>query len=360
MKGQFLILCVILFSKSILAQKVINNPDSNGTNFSARVTKVILSDTEIVMYFDMKEPLGSRFLIPEETYIENALDGERVYVKKGEGVKIGSWKTILNSNGYRYKLFFPPLSKDIRKINYGESNEGGSWFIFKLDVTKDGTQFLEDHTANEINGFVSRPDLSKNEKLDGKTVENDTVVTNIIKEIPKGFFGNWYDKYGTLILVATPDYMATKLGVIYYKNIVKTSNTKFIIKSTGVLIEVLDLSTNTIVIKRERFRTLQKGNTNTNSKIPEFAKGDWLHNEGIKKINITNDFFYKYNDALSGASKKEKILIDTIVSSEFGHVFWFLLSDEKRYHLYMLKKIKGKYVIEDIRNSGGIYKKIEN
>lgn len=344
MKRSILIFSVLLLSKSIFAQKVINNPNSAGKNFSSIVTKVELTDSATILHFHMPGPIGLRFAIPRKTYIENSEGkGERLYLENWEGFDIKEWITISNSDGFRYKLIFPPLEEDVKKINYGESNPEGNWFIYKLDLTKDGTDFLNNTNRWKVRVGVnidSLSDVIKREDQFFKVKPSNPwfYVTNnentlLTKDLPNAFWGNWYDKYGTLILIATPDYMVSDFQIDFYQNINKIGDDKFRISSMSKSFEILSLEDDTMTIRRNKLITLTK--KPNSKKVPTLLKGEWLHWENEKKIKITDGYFY--DNALRSP-------IDYIAKSDEN--IWFILYKEGEYLLYSVTKKDDKYVLQ--------------
>lgn len=349
MKKTILIFSVLLFSKCLIAQKIINNPDSSGKNFSSIVTKVELTDAATILHFHMPGPIGLKFAIPKMTYIEDSAEkGKRLYLENWEGFDIKEWIVISNPDGFRYKLFFPPLGKDVKKINYGESNPEGNWFIYKLDLTKDGTDFL-----NYKRGWkekVGRPIgvvLDSIHGINGKSEQFFKVKpvnpwfyitkdenTLLPKDMPDTFFGNWYDKYGTLILIATPDYMVSDFQIHFYQNINKVGDSKFRVSSMSKSFEILNLEDDNMTIRRDKIITLTK--KPKSKKVPNFLKGDWLHWKNENQIKITDDYFYGY-DGL-------KSTIDYVAESD--GVFWFIVYNKGEYSLYSAIKKDKKYILQ--------------
>lgn len=369
MKKQFLILYILLFSKSILAQKVVNNPDFVGKNLAADVTKIECSDRETILYFKVNGVLGSSFIIPRLTYIEDAgLNGERLYITKSEGLNISELKTISNSGELRYKLFFPPLGNNVIKINYGEANPNGTWYIYKLDLSKHGYNFLSPFKSDSSNGNwktvigYSSPEssrINKNLNSTGSNVVEYASTGDIIlpKELPKDFFGNWYDKYGTLILIATPEYMVSNSRVHYYRDIRKIGNKKFEIKSSAESFEILNLNANELTLRTDKLSALKK--RPNLDKVPELIKGNWLHWGRIKKITITENYFYNDDDGDKDAFNIIKSRIDNVAMSDSGDLIWIVLYKEGNYNLYITRKINGEYTLVPRGFAGARYKKVK-
>lgn len=374
MKKSFLILCILLFSNNFFAQKIINNPDHKGKNFPAEVTKIELTVDETIVHFHMKAPLGYRFSITKLTYIEDSGEkGKRLYVEKSEGILVREWYTISNPDGIRYKLYFPPLAKDALAINYGEANNKGDWYIYKLDLTKNGTKFL--NGFNIVKGkplfntgdwtVIGRPYsdsiyFNQNQNLAGVKIGRHANIggdTKLPKDLPKVFFGNWYDKYGTLILITTPDYIVSDFRIQYYQSIQKIGDSKFNISSNMRSFEVLDVDSESMTIRTDRLLTLSR--KPSINKAPSFLKGNWLHWGNVKEIKVTDDYFYN-NDHGSMGVYEVVSRIDQVIESESGNVIWFVLYHEGNYNLYNARMTNGEYILQPRGFVNARYKKVKN
>lgn len=383
MRIQLLILCFAIFSVNIQAQKVIHNPDYISSNINGKVTKVELTDTETVLHFHVKGSIGSWIGIPRETYIENSSSkSERMYIVKTEGVTLTGKNYMKDSDEMRYQLYFPALAEGVEKINYGESNKGGNWFIYKLDVSKNGKRFLNSFNKSNLNKWniatgrnvtdtlreyiIGRP-LNLSTSLNNSKSFNLSSLygfngigenTLLPEELPKEFFGNWYDKYGTLILITTPDYIVSDSRIEYYQDIQKNGENKFVIKSTRGGFQVLNLDNETITIRTDKLSTLKK--KDIKNTVPKSIKGNWLHLGGIKKINVTDAYFYNDDGGLLGVTDIIKSRVDHVVESDSGNVVWFVLYNEGDYDLYIARKVDGEYVLGPRGFANAKYKKVKN
>ncbi|MFB9051584.1 hypothetical protein ACFFVB_00705 [Formosa undariae] len=377
MKNHLLFLFILMFSISVNAQKTINNPDYVSSNLSGTITKVELTEEATILHFHIKVPIGSWIFIPKQTYIEDARASDgRLYVTKSDGIEMKKKHTITNSDEIRYKLFFPPLPKDIKKINFGESNPGGNWNIYKLDLTKDGVNFIGNSNLNKASNYT----IKKGYPLSPKTMNGWPLKTGIQmpsqtysivvgeklsesnsllpRDLPKSFFGNWHDKYGTLILLTTEDYVMFDSRIQYYQNIVKISDTKFVLSFSNGGFEVLDLSETGMTIRNQKLSTLVK--KSGISKVPKAMIGTWgLKNDSGNKITISKD--YLYNNAqnttdIKGSKNKQ---IVQVVESQSGEDVWFILYDKGTYDYYRATKTDHTYVLTPRGYPDMRYEKLE-
>lgn len=368
MKTPLFILCTLLFCQTLVAQTTIRNPDYVHMNFRAEVTKVEIFDTKTILHFKMEEPIGYRFSIPSQTYIEDVSGrGQKLYITKSQGIKMEKWHTISSSNEMTYKLFFPPLPKGVKKINYGESNTADNWFIYSLDISKNGSNFLNpfSHSGRKGNrivmGYPTSNEMQTNnsysltENNHYKTLSENTLTP---QDLPDTFFGNWYDKYGTLILIATPDYLVLNSMVQYYRDIKKISDTKFIIQSTRIGFEVLSIEGESMTIRTDRLRTLER--KQSDNKVPEHLKGNWLHWAKIKEIKVTDDHFINNDHGQMGVYDVIEHRIDQVAKSDPENIIWFVLYREGNYKLYKAYKSDGEYTLVPRGYANARYKKVKH
>lgn len=350
MKKIAVIFCIVFFLNCSFAQKIIYKPDSAGSNFSGIVTKVELTDTATILYFHMPGPVGFKFAIPKKTYIEDSEGaGNRLYLERWEGFDITKWITISNSDGFRYKLFFPPISKDTKKINYGESNPEGHWYIYKLNLTKNGRNFLNNknpwtikvgHHVDSLKGHLKNKEPFFIVNPRKFNLLNEDII--LPKDLPDAFYGNWYDKYGTLILSATEDYFILDFRIHFYNYINKTGDHTYRISGISKSFEILSLEDESMTIRTNKLSTLNK--KSSSQKIPEFLKGEWFHQKTKKNINITDRYFYSYDEKAFNIKDSKKSRIDYIVTSD--DVFWIVVYKQGEYSLFSISKSESNYVLQ--------------
>ena len=89
MKNAFLTLTLIFTFclSSVHAQKIIDNP-KHGISIAPylKLTKIELRDSATVMSFFVNFTPGNWISIPKETYIQNPIDNEKLYVVTTEGI----------------------------------------------------------------------------------------------------------------------------------------------------------------------------------------------------------------------------------------------------------------------------------
>jgi len=153
-KTQLIFLLFFLSAIVAYSQSVIKNPRTGlSLNNNSTITKVELTDSATVLSICTKYTPGWWIIIPKETYIQ-PVGGEKLFIKYSVGIPLNERYTMPVSGEVSYKLIFPAIAKNTSYIDYGEANEGGSWFIYDIEI--------------------KRP---------------------IVKlGLPKGLSGNWFDK----------------------------------------------------------------------------------------------------------------------------------------------------------------------
>ncbi len=352
-------LCVIQIS---FAQKVVYNPDYVSKNFSAIVTKIEVNSSATILHFLVKLPRGNYITIPKETYIEDASGkGSKIYVVKAEELDVGVRTVIPDTDELRYRLCFPPLKKEVRRINYGESNPGGNWYIYKLNLTKNGRDFLKRYDNSKIENSVRNYRKSiiryKNkENHNESALLINSKTTLLPKDLPEQLFGSWYDKFGTLLFIATPDYVVLNSRVQYYLNIQETGVLKYQIETSFNVIEILSLKGDVMTLRTNRMETLKKGVHL--QKVPGRLQGTWLHGEELKQIRVTEDSFLMSDEDHEKAERIEKHHIDYISTSEGGTLISFVLYHKGTYKLFYVRQVNGNYELYPRGRKDTVYKKV--
>ncbi|MFL9830836.1 TlpA disulfide reductase family protein [Flavobacterium sp. ST-87] len=132
MKNSFLQF-MLLVSSLVFAQKTIENPK---TGFSAvpylSIHKIEMRDSTTIVSFEITQYPGFKFTIPKQTYIKDVAKEEKIFVKSAEGVSMKSGNFVPESGVLNYKLIFGKLDYSVKKMEYGEANDGGNWFIYDI------------------------------------------------------------------------------------------------------------------------------------------------------------------------------------------------------------------------------------
>lgn len=149
------------------SQKKIESPKvgmSTVSNFN--IERITISDTATVLCFQINYTPGKWISVPKETYIQPVGSKEKLFIKHAEGIQVGKQFSVPNSGIVSYKLFFPKIAHSVSKLDFGEGNEGGSWFIYDIQLKSEmvksivpegitGNWFRSDNAQWEISLFDS-------------------------------------------------------------------------------------------------------------------------------------------------------------------------------------------------------------
>lgn len=132
MKKLLLLVSFTLISLSLFAQTVIENPRYAATTANyVKITKIELQDTLTKIDFEVSYfPNWWIRVSSSETYIQNSNGGDKYYVKRAEGIKLDENHWTPESGMNKYTLYFPPIEKNIEKIDFLEE----SWKIYDIDI----------------------------------------------------------------------------------------------------------------------------------------------------------------------------------------------------------------------------------
>jgi thiol-disulfide isomerase/thioredoxin len=146
----------LLLSVLTYSQTIIENPRFGmSTAANLKLEKIELRDTATVLWFHVNHTPGNWILIPKETYIQ-PLDGtEKLYIVSTEGIPMNEQYIMPSSAEVSYKLFFPRIDSSVSKVDYGEGNEGASWFIYDIQLKPELFQSI---VPGEISGNWFRSD----------------------------------------------------------------------------------------------------------------------------------------------------------------------------------------------------------
>jgi thiol-disulfide isomerase/thioredoxin len=135
MKTILLTALVLAMSFFAYSQTIVENPKTGmSTASNVQLLKIELRDTATVMWFHVNQTPGNWISIPKETYIQPAGSNEKLYIKSAEGIEINGRYTMPASGEVNYQLLFPKVDASVSRLDYGEANDGGSWFIFDICI----------------------------------------------------------------------------------------------------------------------------------------------------------------------------------------------------------------------------------
>jgi len=132
-----ILLATIALIVSVLAysQTIIEKPNVGMTTASyVKIEKIELRDTATVIWFHVIFQVGSWIQIPKETYIQPVGAKEKLFIVSTDGIPLNERYTMPASGEVSYKLVFPKIEPSTSMLDYGEGNDGGSWFIYNIQL----------------------------------------------------------------------------------------------------------------------------------------------------------------------------------------------------------------------------------
>lgn len=135
-KLPFLVVMLVV-SQFLSAQKIVENPKFEySTANGLRIKTIELTDSFTVLHFVLSGSPGMRFSIPGGSYILPDDATDKLFIVKADNVTLNIWESTPASGKYEYTLYFPPIDVASKKLEFGEANEGGSWFIYGIELIK--------------------------------------------------------------------------------------------------------------------------------------------------------------------------------------------------------------------------------
>ncbi|GAA4960148.1 TlpA family protein disulfide reductase [Algibacter aquimarinus] len=134
------ILFIGVVSSHLYAQKSIENPEYGFATYPGEIVKIEMLDTATVLYFKLKKLPWGYFHLHEESYIQDLSGDEKLFVTKLTGAKFKR-NDFPPSGEVMYQLYFPPLSKTVKTIDFGVEKERGGG-IFDIVIQEDENSLL--------------------------------------------------------------------------------------------------------------------------------------------------------------------------------------------------------------------------
>jgi thiol-disulfide isomerase/thioredoxin len=159
MKKILILNSILLFSALVHAQTIVEQPKTGLTTASnVKIEKMILSDTATVMCCHTTYIPGNWINIPSKTYLLPVGSKDTLYIKSAEGIPLNKQYTMPSSGEADYKLIFPAINSSVSRVDYGEGNEGGTWFIYDIRLKPDTWKSI---IPEKISGNWFRGDNAK-------------------------------------------------------------------------------------------------------------------------------------------------------------------------------------------------------
>ena len=167
MKKQLLTAITLILSIFAYSQTILEQPKVGMATASyVKIEKIDLRDTATVLWFHIDFKPGNWISIPKQTYIQPVGAKEKLFIVATEGIPMNEKYTMPASGEVNFKLIFPKINPSVTKIDYGEANDGGTWFFYDIQLKPElfksiipekiaGNWFRNDNAQWEISLFDS-------------------------------------------------------------------------------------------------------------------------------------------------------------------------------------------------------------
>jgi hypothetical protein len=163
MKKFNLTILALAFSLIAYSQTIIKNPATGLTTAgNITITEIEISDSSTVLSFHTKFTPGNWIFIPKETYIQTGEGSEKLFIVATDGISLDERFTMPESGEVEYKLIFPKIDASTATLDYGEGNDGGSWFIYDIQLKplKSHAMLSEDISGSWFNSESGEWEIS--------------------------------------------------------------------------------------------------------------------------------------------------------------------------------------------------------
>ncbi len=211
---------------------VIDNPISGMKRGRQELQKLVLTDSTTELYFHTPYRRRYWIMIPKETFIRVVGSNEKLFIKRAEGITIGSTHHTPSYGYSEYKLVFPALPNGTDRFDYGEANEGGNWFIsdIKIKSTENLQSGVYGNWFNSNTGDWELSVLEDHVVYDSKVWNLDNPITDKKKgtiQLSDGSESlslNYKIKKGQLSIGTSKNNLTTLDHVSNYTNVPNPSN----------------------------------------------------------------------------------------------------------------------------------------
>jgi thiol-disulfide isomerase/thioredoxin len=122
--NRIFILLLFIFSVDAVNGQTINQPSVEFTKTGLfNIKKIQLSDTSTTIDVHITFIPGWWTIFGKNVYLENVANGKKYIIKSIQGGELAKKITTPKSGDTLVTLIFPPLEKNVKKLNYGEGKE---------------------------------------------------------------------------------------------------------------------------------------------------------------------------------------------------------------------------------------------
>lgn len=158
-----LLLLVIFTGCSKKRAEVIENPVFDVWNSTIlEIDKIEMNDSATVIHFDAFSQPGWWISINEATYIRESDTDQHLVMTRAEGITIGEQFFMPDSGKTSFKLFFPPLPPNVKKIDFIESDCDNCFKIWGINLIQDSKVAFDPipSVTKKIDQTLPKPEFS--------------------------------------------------------------------------------------------------------------------------------------------------------------------------------------------------------
>ncbi|MCW0482664.1 TlpA family protein disulfide reductase [Gaoshiqia sediminis] len=197
MKRIFLLAFSVVMGVFTFAQTVVESPKIGmSTASNVKLNKVELLDSETILWFHVRYTPGNWIFIPDQSFIQPVGSPEKLFIVSADGIPVNERFIMPESGEVSYKLVFPKIDAAVAKLDYGEANDGGSWFIYDIQLKPElfqsvlpeklsGNWFRNDNAQWEISFFDSVAIYNSQVWKYGSYSEKDGIAKIVLKNDSK-------------------------------------------------------------------------------------------------------------------------------------------------------------------------------
>ena len=180
-----LLLSGILLTNCTRGDRVIENPEHGLTNTNAiAISKIILTDTAAIVHFNVYLRGGGIMVHPDVYFLE--ANGELFAITGAEGIILyepHEANPVSEEGGHSFVLFFEPLPRNLRSVNFIGIDCPQCWGIWDINLTNRSRRFTPNLPA-DIRNFRADNNITLPEP---KMEIGTTTVTVHINGLRDGF-----------------------------------------------------------------------------------------------------------------------------------------------------------------------------
>lgn len=130
----WLLLSALVFCSCQAGERTIERPTFSVRNSNTiEINKIVLNDTATILYIDAYYRPKYWIQIDSNGYIR--ANGQEYKIVRGEGIKLSKYHWMPESGKSSFRLFFPPIPRSTKRIDYIEANVERAFNFWDIELT---------------------------------------------------------------------------------------------------------------------------------------------------------------------------------------------------------------------------------